>query len=140
MFMIDQKIEKAEVKGEAARPPLPPFTKESATQKVRLAEDAWNTRDPQKVALAYTPDSRWRNRAEFPNGREEIIQFLTRKGDERTRLSPDQRALGFRGKPYRCSLRLRMARRLRTLVPFLRQRELGVCGKRFNATSPRFDQ
>ena len=64
---------------ETARPPLPPFTKESAIQKVRLAEDAWNTRDPQKVALAYTTDSRWRNRAEFPNGREEIIQFLTRK-------------------------------------------------------------
>ena len=77
--MIDQKIENAEVKGEAARPPLPPFTKESAIQKIRMAEDAWNTRDPQKVALAYTVDSRWRNRAEFPNGREEIIQFLTRK-------------------------------------------------------------
>ena len=64
---------------ETARPPLPPFTKEGAIQKVRLAEDAWNTRDPQKVALAYTIESRWRNRAEFPNGREEIIQFLTRK-------------------------------------------------------------
>jgi nuclear transport factor 2 (NTF2) superfamily protein len=64
---------------EIARPPLPPFTKESAIQKVRLAEDAWNTRDQQKVALAYTIDSRWRNRSEFPKGREEIIQFLTRK-------------------------------------------------------------
>ena len=64
---------------ETAPPPLPPFTRESAIQKVRLAEDAWNTRDPQKVALAYTIDSQWRNRAEFPNGREEIIQFLTRK-------------------------------------------------------------
>jgi uncharacterized protein len=61
------------------RPPLPPFTRESAIQKVRLAEDAWNTRDPEKVALAYTIDSRWRNRAEFPNGRQEIIQFLKRK-------------------------------------------------------------
>lgn len=77
--MIDQKIEKLETKVEAARPPLPPFTKETSLQKVRLAEDAWNTRDPQKVALGYTVDSRWRNRAEFPNGREEIIQFLTRK-------------------------------------------------------------
>ena len=77
--MIDQKIENSESKIEPARPPLPPFTKESAIQKVRLAEDAWNTRDPQKVAPAYTIDSRWRNRAEFPNGREEIIQFLTRK-------------------------------------------------------------
>ena len=64
---------------ETSRPPLPPFTKENAIQKIRLAEDAWNTRDPHKVASAYTIDSRWRNRAEFPNGREEIIQFLTRK-------------------------------------------------------------
>ena len=61
------------------RAPLPPFTKDSAIQKVRLAEDAWNTRDPEKVALAYTRDSRWRNRAEFVNGRREIVAFLTRK-------------------------------------------------------------
>ena len=63
----------------APRPPLPPFTRETAKQKVRLAEDAWNSRDPEKVALAYTPDSRWRNRAEFLNGRDEIFAFLTRK-------------------------------------------------------------
>ena len=63
----------------ATRPPLPPFTRETAVQKVRLAEDGWNTRDPEKVALAYAIDSRWRNRAEFPNGRQEIIQFLKRK-------------------------------------------------------------
>ena len=63
----------------ATRPPLPPFTRETAIQKVRLAEDGWNSRDPEKVALAYTIDSRWRNRAEFPNGRQEIIQFLKRK-------------------------------------------------------------
>jgi nuclear transport factor 2 (NTF2) superfamily protein len=62
-----------------ARPPFPPFTRESAIQKVRLAEDAWNTRDPAKVALAYTIDSRWRNRSEFINGRIEIIAFLSRK-------------------------------------------------------------
>ncbi|WP_308190416.1 nuclear transport factor 2 family protein [Pseudonocardia sp. TRM90224] len=61
------------------RPPLPPFTRETAVQKVRMAEDAWNTRDPEKVSLAYTPDSRWRNRSEFVNGREEIVAFLTRK-------------------------------------------------------------
>ena len=61
------------------RPPLPPFTLESAALKVRLAEDAWNSRDPEKVALAYSPDSRWRNRAEFPGGRHEIIAFLRRK-------------------------------------------------------------
>ena len=63
----------------SSRPPLPPFTAETAVQKVRLAEDGWNTRDPEKVALAYTVDSRWRNRAEFPNGREQIIAFLKRK-------------------------------------------------------------
>ncbi|HEX7959472.1 MAG TPA: nuclear transport factor 2 family protein [Terriglobales bacterium] len=61
------------------RPPLPPFTQETAIQKVRMAEDAWNSRDPEKVSLAYTPDSRWRNRAEFLNGRQEIVAFLKRK-------------------------------------------------------------
>ncbi|MGO9674100.1 MAG: DUF1348 family protein [Methylocella sp.] len=61
------------------RPPLPPFTQETAAQKVRLAENAWNSRDPARVALAYTQDSQWRNRAEFINGRAEIVAFLTRK-------------------------------------------------------------
>ena len=63
----------------AARPPLPPFTHDTAAQKVRLAEDAWNSRDPARVAVAYTENSRWRNRAEFPEGRAEIVAFLTRK-------------------------------------------------------------
>ncbi len=62
-----------------SRPPLPPFDHVSASLKVRLAEDAWNTRDPARVALAYTPDSRWRNRGEFMQGREAIEAFLTRK-------------------------------------------------------------
>jgi hypothetical protein len=62
-----------------ARPPLPPFTEASAIQKVRMAEDAWNTRDPERVAGAYTEDSRWRNRAEFFHGRGEIVAFLRRK-------------------------------------------------------------
>ena len=62
-----------------ARPPLPPFTRESAILKVRKAEDAWNGRDPAKVALAYTPGSRWRNRSEFLTGREAITAFLTAK-------------------------------------------------------------
>jgi len=61
------------------RPPLPPFTVESAAQKVRGAEDAWNTRDPDRVVLVYTDDTRWRNRAEFPVGREQVRQFLQRK-------------------------------------------------------------
>ena len=60
-------------------PPLPPFTRESAIQKVRMAEDAWNSRDPERVSRAYTVDSRWRNRAEFVDGREAIVQFLKRK-------------------------------------------------------------
>ena len=62
-----------------SRPPVPPFTAEAAARKARLAEDAWNSRDPEKVSLAYTPDSRWRNRAEFLCGREEIVEFLRRK-------------------------------------------------------------
>ena len=61
------------------KPPLPPFDFDSATKKVRMAENAWNTRDPEKVSLAYTPDSVWRNRAEFFEGREAIVEFLTRK-------------------------------------------------------------
>jgi nuclear transport factor 2 (NTF2) superfamily protein len=63
------------------KPPLPPFTLESATQKARMAEDAWNSRDPARVALAYTTDSRWRNRAEFVQGRAAIESFLRRKWD-----------------------------------------------------------
>jgi uncharacterized protein len=61
------------------RPPLPPFTRASAIEKVRLAEDGWNSRDPQRVSLAYTLDTRWRNRAEFAHGREQAKDFLTRK-------------------------------------------------------------
>jgi nuclear transport factor 2 (NTF2) superfamily protein len=69
--MTDQVIEQ--------RPPFPPFTRETAIKKVRGAEDGWNSRDPQRVSLAYTPDSQWRNRSEFPRGRAEIVAFLTRK-------------------------------------------------------------
>ncbi len=63
----------------ASRPPLPPFSLETAIQKVRLAEDGWNTRDPEKVSLAYTIDSKWRNRADFPTGRAQIVALLSRK-------------------------------------------------------------
>ena len=62
-----------------SRPPLPPFTKETAAQKARMAEDAWNSRDPVRVSLAYTEDSRWRNRSEVFEGRPAIVAFLTRK-------------------------------------------------------------
>ena len=61
------------------KPPLPPFTAETAAQKVRMAEDAWNTRDPQRVVLVYTPDTLWRNRVEFPQGRDQVQQLLARK-------------------------------------------------------------
>ena len=61
------------------KPPVPPFNQETAAQKVRMAEDAWNTRDPDRVVLVYTEDTRWRNRAEFPAGREQVRQFLQRK-------------------------------------------------------------
>jgi len=62
-----------------SKPPFPPFDEESAKLKVRLAEDAWNTREPERVSLAYSVDTRWRNRAEFANGREEVVAFLRRK-------------------------------------------------------------
>ena len=65
-----------------ARPPLPPFTQETATLKVRLAEDAWNSREAERVSLAYSSDSRWRNRAEFIHGRQEIVAFLKRKWEK----------------------------------------------------------
>jgi len=65
-----------------ARPPFPPFTLDAAIQKVRKAEDAWNTRNPAAVSLAYTPECRWRNRSEFLNGRPEIVAFLTRKWEK----------------------------------------------------------
>jgi nuclear transport factor 2 (NTF2) superfamily protein len=67
------------INNENLRPPLPPFDAESAARKVRLAEDAWNTREPERVSLSYSPESVWRNRSEFLTGREAIIQFLTRK-------------------------------------------------------------
>ena len=62
-----------------SNPPLPPFTRDTAAQKVRKAEDAWNSRDPSRVSLAYTEDSRWRNRSEFVVGRDQVVAFLTRK-------------------------------------------------------------
>src|SRR5436305_10688907 len=65
-----------------SRPPLPPFTRETAAQKARMAEDAWNSRDPLRVSLAYTEDSRWRNRSEVFQGREAIVAFLTRKWEK----------------------------------------------------------
>jgi len=83
---------------DADRPPLPPFTTvEDAARKVRMAEDAWNTRDPAQVALAYTPDSHWRNRTEFLQGREQIVAFLTRKWAKELDYRLIKELWGFRG-------------------------------------------
>ncbi|BBZ58197.1 nuclear transport factor 2 family protein [Mycolicibacterium phocaicum] len=79
------------------RPPVPPFTTETALQKVQAAEDAWNTRDPQRVALAYTPDSVWRNRDVFVTGRAEIVQFLTTKWERELDYALRKALWGFRG-------------------------------------------
>ena len=76
MLLAEPPVSSASV---GIRPPLPPFTRETAVEKVRLAEDGWNSRDPEKVVLAYTVDSRWRNRAEFATGRAQIVAFLRRK-------------------------------------------------------------
>src|SRR6202008_4964696 len=109
-----------------SRPPLPPFTRETAAQKVRMAEDAWNSRDPARVALAYTIDSDWRNRAEFPKGRDEIVALSHGQVGTRGRVQAHQGDLGLHREPHRSAFRLRVARRQRELVPLLRQRELGV--------------
>ncbi len=98
----------------SARPPFPPFTRDSAMQKARLAEDGWNSRDPGKVALAYAIDARWRNRSEFINGRNEILAFLSRKWAKEL----DYRLIR---EPDRGTLRLRVARRLGALVSLLWQ-------------------
>jgi nuclear transport factor 2 (NTF2) superfamily protein len=78
------------------RYPLPPFTAETALQKVQAAEDAWNTRDPEKVCLAYTVDTEWRNRTEFINGREEVKQFLKRKWEKELDYKLKKELWGFR--------------------------------------------
>ena len=96
------------------RPPLPPFTREIAIQKIRLAEDSWNTRDPGKVALAYAIDSRWRNRSEFVNGRDEITTFLSRKWVKELDYSLIKE-LWVHREPHCGAVRLRMARRFGSL-------------------------
>lgn len=106
--------------------PLPPFTEETAIQKVRMAEDAWNTRDPAHVVVVYTEDTQWRNRAEFPVGRAEVQRFLERKWARELDYRLIKELWGLRRQPHCSALRLRMARRLGSLVPLLWQRKLGV--------------
>jgi nuclear transport factor 2 (NTF2) superfamily protein len=89
--------------------PIPPFTRESAIVKVRLAEDGWNSRDPHRVSLAYTEDGRWRNRAEFIDGRAEIVAFLTRKWNKELDYRLIKELWAFSDKPNCRAVRLRVA-------------------------------
>ncbi len=81
---------------ENQRPPLPPFTMETALQKVQIAEDAWNSKDPERVSKAYTVDTEWRNRTEFINGRDEVVAFLTRKWEKEMHYKLKKELWGFR--------------------------------------------
>src|SRR5258705_5491653 len=121
------------------RPPLPPFTQETAVQKVRAAEDGWNSCNPERVSLAYTVDSAWRNRSEFfrpPQDR----GIPDAEMESRARLSPDQGIVDLRREPYRRALLLRIPRRFRQLGSRLRERELGVRRTWPDAAAPSFDQ
>ena len=109
-----------------SRPPFPPFNAETAAQKARMAEDAWNTRDPARVALAYTPDSRWRNRAEFLQGREAIEAFLTRKWAKELDYRLIKEVWAFRDNRIAVRFAYEWHDDSGQLVPQLRQRELGV--------------
>ena len=123
------------------RPPLPPFTEETAHQKVRMAEDAWNTRDPARVALAYTIDSRWRNRAEFLAGRDAIQAFLARKWSRELDYRLIKELWAFRDN--RISVRFAYEWHDDSgnwLVPQLWQRELGVRRARPDETAHRQHQ
>ena len=91
------------------KPPVPPFTDESAILKVRLAENAWNSRDPQAVAQGYSIDSVWRNRSVFVTGRAQIIDFLGRQVEPRTRVPPHQRVVGAQRGPHRGPFCLRVS-------------------------------
>jgi nuclear transport factor 2 (NTF2) superfamily protein len=91
------------------RPPVPPFTEATARQKVQAAEDAWNTRDLERVAAAYTEDSRWRNRDEWLTGRSEIIEFLAPQVGARAPLCASQGPLGVHGRPDRRALPVRVS-------------------------------
>ncbi len=115
-----------------SRPPLPPFTAMTAAEKVRMAEDAWNTRDPAHVALAYTTDSRWRNRAEFLQGRDAIAAFLTRKWNREIDYRLIKEVWAF----HENRIAVRFARQ-RQLVPQLWQRELGIRCSRPDARAHR---
>ena len=110
----------------APRPPLPPFTEETARQKVQAAEDAWNTRDPDRVALAYTLDSRWRNRSEFLLGRDEIRAFLVRKWQRELDYALRKDLWAFSGDRIAVRFQYEWHDAGRPVVALVRERELGV--------------
>ena len=122
------------------RPPVPPFTEETARQKVHAAEDAWNTRDPERVALAYTPNSSWRNRDEFFEGREAIAEFLRRKWERELDYRLRKELWCFSGN--RISVRFEYESRDADgpVVAKPRQRTLGVRRERADVPSRRVNQ
>ncbi len=120
-----------------SRPPLPPFDEQTAIEKVRLAEDGWNSRDAAKVALAYTIDTRWRNRAEFLIGRAEAEAFLTRKWHRELDYRLIKELWAFQGNRIAVSLCLRIPRQQRAVVSCLWQRELGIRRGWADAGAPR---
>ena len=122
------------------RPPLPPFTRESAIEKVRAAENAWNSCDPERVSLAYTADSYWRNRSEFLKGRAEIVAFLTRKWRRELDYRLIKELWVFAGDRIAVRFAYEFPRRFRKLVSRLRQRELGVRRAWTDASPLRLDQ
>lgn len=122
------------------RPPVPPFTLETARQKVRAAEDGWNTRDPQRVSLAYTPQSRWRNRAEFVTGRDEIVGLLQRKWARELDYRLIKELWAFDGNRIAVRFAYEWHDDAGKLVPFVRQRELGVRRERPDGASSREHQ
>ncbi|ATA27349.1 hypothetical protein MLM_0333 [Mycobacterium lepraemurium] len=110
-----------------SRPPFPPFTRDTALQKVQAAEDAWNTRDPEQVSLAYTPDSRWCNRDEYIVGRDQIVAFLTRKWQRELDYSLRKSLWDFHDNRIAVRFQyVRVPRPVRPVVPQLRQRAVGV--------------
>jgi nuclear transport factor 2 (NTF2) superfamily protein len=107
------------------KPPLPPFTFDTATQKVQMAQDAWNSKDPQRVSLAYTPDTEWRNRDQFINGRQQVIEFLSHKWQRELDYKLKKELWAFTGN--RIAVRFEyIPQPARPMVPRLRQRKLGV--------------
>ena len=109
-----------------SRPPLPPFTRETAAQKARMAEDAWNSRDPERVALAYTEDSRWRNRSEFFEGRAAIVAFLTRKWSREHEYRLIKDLWAFDGNHIAVRFQYEWHDDAGPVASFLRQRAVGV--------------